>query len=285
MKLEVFPPVYKTELEQSTKERIFEEKKRFNQQKDAIQRSVGSEADMATWIFGCGTVGFIIGFFTCVSNCNCETWGEILGPWIFWTIAGLVIGLILSAVINSNHNESVKEMQLQISREDKNSQLLRDSILKDAEKKYSQYVTSFESKAQLMSVQFAESQLAVEVIEWMTNGFMMTIDSSDRRSHIESINIPFRFDVYPNKIICNLGIYDFEIKRCRKLNSPLEQTALARAIASAIQLNITMKYQKDVSGTDVVTNIGYSYGNDYVSANIIYTSKNGNYRAVRDWTY
>ena len=44
----------------------------------------------------------------------------------------------------------------------------------DAEKEYLQYASEFETTAQKMSVQFAESQLAIEVIEWMTNGFIKT---------------------------------------------------------------------------------------------------------------
>lgn len=134
-----------------------------------------------------------------------------------------------------------------------------------------------------MSVRYAESALATEVINWMTEGFARTIDATDRRSHIERINVPFSFNVYTNKITCNLGTYDFEIKRCANLTSPLEQTAIARAIASAIQLNITMKYPKDASGTDFVLNISYAYAENHVSASITYTAPNGNYRSVQSW--
>lgn len=134
-----------------------------------------------------------------------------------------------------------------------------------------------------MSVQFAESQLASEVIDWMTNGYAKAIDSADRRSYIERINVPFLFKVYFDEITCNLGTFYFEIKRCANLNSPVEQTALSRAIASAIQLNVTMKYPKDASGTDVVTDISYSYGADYVEVRLNYSAVNGNYEAVRDW--
>ena len=134
-----------------------------------------------------------------------------------------------------------------------------------------------------MSVRYSESKLATEVIDWMSKGFSKTIDASDRRSHIEKINVPFSFKVYPDKISCPLGTYDFEIKRCANLNSPLEQTALARAIASSIQLNITMKYPKDASGTDFVLDIAYAYSENYVSISIIYTAPNGNYKPVKQW--
>ena len=45
-----------------------------------------------------------------------------------------------------------------------------------------------------------------------------------------------------------------------------------------------MKYPKDASGTDIVTNIDYWYGTDYVNTTVIYSAANGNYKAVRDWS-
>ena len=283
MKLDKFPPVFKTDLDQRTQQKLSDESTRSYQQQNSIKSSVGAKPDGSNWVLGCGMVGFVIGFFTCVSNCDGMTFWDVFGPWIMLTIGGLVVGGIISALVNKSYDESVQEMNSQISREESRANTSRENIQKDAEKEYLQYVSEFESTAQKMSVQFAESQLAIEVIEWMTNGFIKTIDAADRRSHIESVNIPFNFNVYANKITCNLGTFDFEIKRCRNLNNPLEQTALARAIAAAIQLNITMKYPNDVSGTDVITNINYSYGTEYISATLVYTAQNGNFRAVRDW--
>ncbi len=283
MNLDKFPPVYKVELDNRTQLKLSDEERRSYQQKESIKRLTGAKPDGANWVLGCGMVGFVIGFFTCMSNCEAQTFGEAFGPWFWLTVIGLSIGGIASGFVNKQYDENVHEMEIKISNEEKNSQLSRENILKDAEREFEQYLTLFESTAQSMGVQFAESQLAIEVVEWMTNGFIKTIDAADRRSHIEKINIPFNFNVYADKITCNLGTFDFEIKRCRNLHGPLEQAALSRAIAAAIQLNITMKYPKDISGTDIVTNIGYAYSDDHVSTNVVYTADNGNYEFLRDW--
>lgn len=89
--------------------------------------------------------------------------------------------------------------------------------------------------------------------------------------------------MYTNKITCNLGTYDFEIKRCSNLTSPIEQTALARAIASAIQLNIVMKYPQDESGTSISIYIDYNYSTECPTTTVTYVAPNGNYRAVEKW--
>lgn len=243
---------------------------------------------MAIYTSGVGFVGFVIGFFICCDNelngTSVSTLGSTLGTWALCTIIGLVIGAIKSSSVSKSYNESVSAANCSLEREKEQTVHNKEKIQADAEKEYCDYIAQFEAAAQSMSVQFAESQLAIEVIEWMTQGFAKAIDSTDRRSHVERIEVPFMFQVYSSKITCNLGTFDFEINRCRNLESPLEQTALSRAIASAIQLNITMKYPKDASGTDIVTNIDYWYGTDYVNTTVIYSAANGNYKAVRDWS-
>ena len=157
------------------------------------------------------------------------------------------------------------------------------NIINQSEKDQRNYLTSFEKNAQDMSVQLADSELAQKVIHWMTEGFSRTIDAADRRKHIEQINVPFSFNVYTDKITCNLGTFDFEVERCEFLDNPVEQTALARAITSSIQLNIVMKYPKDASGTDIQIKIEYQYTDKCPKTTITYVALNGNYEAVQKW--
>ena len=122
------------------------------------------------------------------------------------------------------------------------------------------------------------------MISWMTNGFARTINAADRRAHIQTINVPFRFSVYANRITCNLGEYNFELQRCNNLPNGLAQAALSRAVATAIRLNITMQFPKDPSGTAIVTNISSQYKNDdSVEATIVYSAPNGFYKPVQSW--
>ena len=274
MSFNVFPPVFKRNLDERVKDDIDREKRRT----DVTQKTINSnksEKPAATGFFVAGAViGFGVDMFMCIAKDNGNTW---------WTILGLILGGIMYGIVLAVHNESISNADEKLSREINLSQRTICQIVETAEDEYKKYCSEFEESAQIMSVDFAESQLAIEVIDWITNGFIKTNDAADRRTHIQEIHIPFVFNVHKNKITCNLGTYDFELKRCRNLNSPLEQTALSRAIAAAIQLNITIKYPQDSSGTNVVINTTYTYNDDHVSASVIYTAPNGNYRAVRDW--
>jgi hypothetical protein len=197
--------------------------------------------------------GLVIGAFVCFTNGDAidakinfsDSIGSAFMFWLMFGAIGAVIGLILCGLVASAQNGSNRSIDNQIETAKNNTeQRIADEtkrceeaiqkIRDDANYQYQNYLSGFNAEAQKMSVRFAESPLAVEVIDWMTNGFAKTIDAADRRSHIQEINIPFVFRTYRNKIECNLGTFDFEIKRCDELETPLEQTALTRAIASAI---------------------------------------------------
>ena len=206
-------------------------------------------------------------------------------------IITMIICAIIKVKINMAYNnkrlsESTKreaELTAEIDAEESKLKKEIENIKANALREQQEYIRQFEQNARDMSVQFAESDLAKEVIEWMTEGFCKTIDAADRRSHVEKILVPFVFNIYTDKITCNLGTYDFELHRCRNLSSPVEQTALARALVSAIQLNIIMKYPKDASGTDVTISIDYSYTEEHPVTTITYVAPNGNYETVKGW--
>lgn len=314
MQFDQFPYSFKEELDRITFQKISQ----ITQSKDDIVRRLNTSADSAesslrsskntsepnylSFAKGGFITGLIVGALVCFTNgdaidAKINFSSSIGGAFMFWLlfgIVGAVIGMVLCGIFAAAQNGSNNSIDNQIAtqRRDTEQRVACEvkkceeevaCIRQEAAAKYNSYLAGFNTQAQQLSVKFAESAVAVEVIDWITAGFCKTIDSADRRSHIEGIHVPFMFKTYRNKIECQLGTFDFEIKRCAELRTPLEQTALSRAIAAAIQLNITMKYPQDASGTDVVTNIEYSYGRDCVYATIDYSAQNGNYRAVRDW--
>ncbi len=314
MQYNQFPYSFKQDLDNRTNQKISSVRQKKD---DAIYRlntsnnstvhnlstSKNTEEPQYGQFAGGGFVtGLVIGAFVCFTNGDAidakinfsDSIGSALMFWLMFGIVGAVLGLIvcgLIAVAQNNSNKSIdnqidsarQSTEQKIANENQNCEETIKRIRDEASAEYQNYLNGFNAEAQKMSVRFAESPVAVEVIDWMTAGFCRTIDSADRRSHIQQINIPFVFRTYRNRIECNLGTFDFEIKRCDELKTPLEQTALTRAIASAIQLNITIKYPQDTSGTNIVTNIRYDYNEDNVVATIIYTAPNGNYEATRGW--
>ena len=200
-------------------------------------------------------------------------------------IVGLaaVAGAIIESVVQSSSRNKDIMLDQQIAARNNNVPYQKEQVTKDYEQRYINYLTSFENEAKRLSVQYAESSVAKEVVEWMTNGFSAAIDAMDRRPHIKIITVPFVFNVYREKITCNIGVYDFEIHRCAFLNSMLEQAALARALATEMQIKLSMKYPKDISGGDVQIKIEYSYPKDSAAVTLRYQSINGEYQGTKSW--
>ena len=146
-----------------------------------------------------------------------------------------------------------------------------------------EYAELFEKTVKQESVRFSTSDQTQRIIGWMIDGYFRNIDASDRRSHISKIIVPFKFDVYLNKVVCADSIFDFELKRLKPLNNVVEQAALARAIASDIHLKIELKYPKDVSGTPINIRMEHQYFNDYIQYTIVYEADNGFYKEATGW--
>lgn len=283
MQTNLFPSAYNRTVDEKTYKKIGEARERhfsrvqsINSSRTSAPKGKGLEWGGTIGVFG----GFFAGLCVCISNVSV---GDGFATWVVIAIISVIAGLVIDKSAKSAYENNQADADLRINNEEDSLEKEIEKIQGDAEVEKERYFNEFEKNAQNLSVQFAESELAKEVIEWMTNGFCKTIDAADRRGHVEKITVPFVFNVFVDKITCNLGTFDFELKRCRSLNNPLEQTALARAIVSAIQLNIIMRYPKDSSGTDVSIDISYSYTDEYSATTITYVAPNGHYKAVRGW--
>ncbi len=289
MQTNMFPPVFFAQSNNNMNAKINESNNNFYQTRDSINRSRRRDPEKGSYAFVSFCIGGVLGFFGCVTVCAANQSDVFMAivtsilTWIVVIAVSIGIGLGICALVQSMVDSRDRELDSRLSYEASKCDQINHNIQNQAAIEQQNYLVAFEQNAQNMSVQLAESELAKEVIQWMTEGFSKTIDAADRRSHIEQISVPFQFKVFVDKITCNLGTYDFELKRCRNLTSPLEQTALARAIAAAIQFHITMKYPKDVSGTDRTVNFEFSYTATHPVATLTYFAPNGNYQAVRSW--
>ena len=209
--------------------------------------------------------------------------------------------LICSNVNKSREKHNLKmeeEMAIEVTKIDNELEKAISQIESSYDKKATDYTSKFELEAQNLSVKYSTSTLAKDVITWISNHYYKLIKAENRESHVQFLETPLEFSVYKDKIACNgLGYYDFEKHRCSNLPNTLSQAALARAIASQVQLSVTMQLEKDPSGTSYKIDIEYNYtydksysyhlekyvGDEYVTAIITYKATNGNYKPVEEW--
>ena len=283
MQTKMFPSAFNTQSDRVMNSLMDEAELKYNETINSINNSHKSPPELSKYVKNGTVISMVIGAFCCIGVSSYNAGGAGLFYWGIITIFGAIIGVLIWKSAKKAYNRYESDLESRISQEIENYNTKIANIINQSEKDQRNYLTSFEKNAQDMSVQLADSELAQKVIHWMTEGFSRTIDAADRRKHIEQINVPFSFNVYTDKITCNLGTFDFEVERCEFLDNPVEQTALARAIASSIQLNIVMKYPKDASGTDIQIKIEYQYTDKCPKTTITYVALNGNYEAVQKW--
>lgn len=296
------PFIYKTELQKRTDQRVNQANSERHNAIHKLISSISSASEshlefrgsFGKFLGGSFVAGLIVGIIGCASNGDAidarihfsSSMGFALAFWLMFGVIGAILGLILYGLICAIQIAFVRSLPKRMAPIENRYEEEVAKIRDGAANQYQAYLTGFDSEAQKMSARYVGSPLAAEVIEWMSDGFSRAIDTADRSAYIPEVNVSFKFSVYRDRINCwnfPSKVFDFEIKRWDVLTSPLEQAALTRAIASAVQLNIAKRYPNDVSGTDAVTNILYGYGPNNAEATIIYTAVNGNYKQRQGW--
>ena len=153
----------------------------------------------------------------------------------------------------------------------------------EAEKK--KYREAFDKTVSDVSVQFAGSDAVQRFVEWIRHSIEKAITQADRRPHIEMIKASVTFTVFADRITAPNGKYDFAVERLTNLKDFSEQAGLARAAASALQLDIMERHPADICGTFPTVRLQFDYGTENgAAATVIYEAPNANYQPEAEWT-
>lgn len=196
MQVKLFPEEQRNIFNSEMANAISQERQKCNENISQIAKKAPvamKDDDKILGFMGGGIVGLVIGLFMCIPMVNNDSFGGAFMTWIICGIIGGCIGVAICGSMITSREEQIAANKQEQENERKRLERKIEGINSIYQKMYENYVKNFELTAQQESVKFAESRLAKEVIEWMTDGFSKTIDSTDRRSHIERINVPFAF--------------------------------------------------------------------------------------------
>lgn len=290
MKFDVFPNEYKERVDRDTIAKI---DKNIQENQEAIQKIVESievasrkkAQSVMSSMFSGAVCGLIVGFIVSLAvylAAKTKSHDQILEKFAFFfpIILGAVIGRILGTRAACNENS-----RLNLILQDKRDFEKRNIEAKiEAQRMTVVYAYEFEQAAKAEATKYVNSKLAAEVVSWMTQYFAKSIADVRREIHTEQIVVPFFFCVFSDRITCSNGTFDFISKRCENLSSRVEQAALAKVIASALQLQASMLYPRDPSGTDNIIDVEYSYRNNSADVTMKYSAANGYFEPKRSWT-
>lgn len=229
-------------------------------------------------IIGMAILGCILGVIaSIVVKVAIYLFTDLLDFDLYWGVF-LKLGAILGVIIGPSYYIYSK-----VRSENYRQQRLREK--EELENGIMQYTALFEEKAKERSVQFSQNPVVLRLADRIFNSYKQYISSISRETHIKKIHAEYRYTVDSNHISYQQNEYrtqeiDFCLERLRNLKSPLDQAALAQAIAMNIQSMISIT---DISGTFNQININYTYGSKSVTTTLTYTADNGYYRPVQDW--
>lgn len=214
---------------------------------------------------------------------------------LLWIAGTVIFGLVVNNMRRKYVRAQLTALENEMEEGKKKLSADIDAVRREAAEESEAYRFAFEEKARQMSLRFAESELADQVVDWAMAYLSEVIDSADRSAHIEQITVTAMLGVYPTQILFSAsedrtgcpgftsGAFDFEKNRCRNLTTPLEQAALAHVLASKVQLAVMMKYPQDPSGSVPDVTALDLLVNKVAGANIKYHAANLNYQAVKNW--
>ena len=217
---------------------------------------------------------------------------------LLWIAGTVIFGLVINnmrrkrvlADLTALENEMAEERQ-------KHSDSIA-AVRREAAEESEAYRIAFEEEARQMSLRFAESELVDQVVDWALQLIAPVIDSANRASHIEQVDIAATFAVGTNAIAFSAvestpgnlngtnfacSVFDFEKNRCRNLTSPVEQAALAHVLGSKMQITLMLQYPQDPSGSVPSVSVSDLYELNAANASIRYHAANLNYQAVKNW--
>ena len=292
MNLSLFPDEYKRQRDLRMKREIEREKNKSKAKIESITNTLNRVENAPNSMGNMGlymALGFGVSFLVCGSMCLS---GETENALIWFGISGsisLLVGLYAGKKGTENYRNSVEEAtsesHMAISAEQNRCAEALKAILKRSQEDSEKYAKEFDKSVQETSVRLLlNSETVRSIADWMTAGFSRMIDVADRSNYIEQIRVPYSFKVYPNKIESPAGVFDFMKERKKPLTGPVEQTALAIAVASAIQTNITTKYPQDKSGTNIIVDMSpYTLECGSAMVGMTYPAPNGNFVRLEDW--
>ncbi len=149
------------------------------------------------------------------------------------------------------------------------------------------YQSGFESEAKHLAERFVQNPHALAIGEWIADKFLYQIKRLKRDQHIENLESEIEWVVTKTGVKCKSDEYNFEEKRCARLATDIEQTALTFAVVAVISAVILDKYPKDSSGSNYVISAKYLYPTTKKTPAIKVTSKyiahNDNFIPLESW--
>lgn len=147
-------------------------------------------------------------------------------------------------------------------------------LFREKQQRMKEYTAVFLQAVREASAHFIDSPAAKEVFKWITQNFITAIKDA-QKDDAKEICVPLAVSIFIDKILSNGEVYDFRSHQCASLNTPLEQTALAVAIATVSEINVRTAFSQNISETGALFDVQYMFTEKYPTVTITYIAETG----------
>lgn len=227
-----------------------------------------------------GVMGLIVGSCLCVGTGMMVETGHIPLTCFFCApVIGVLIAYKKSYIgkgkksqlddglrsVENQHEEAIRKIHAEIDRECKT------------------FNEGFEREVCNKIAEFSQPPIDQLYIQKFANEFIDKINSQDRSSAVKEIKVTFTIKVYTDKVCTSLNEYPLMNILFKPLEGFAEEMAMARSVASAVQVEIMTLLQADLSGSQYGIELKESYEFDAAVMTMTYKADNNSFKEVQSW--
>lgn len=231
---------------------------------------------------------FMIGLFaTCCGSCyvcaSDDGFSRGFGSVIQTIFAGLFITVIVSVGITFLMGTIVGTKKKDFQNIDARKNTAEEDKKKrqeEARRSISEYAESFDRAVKDTVQWFASNKTTEEIGDRILGSFVDAIERAPRDASTKDISVACQYSVYANQVQYGGGIFSFSQNHCSSLAGPVEQAALAQAIAAYLEIRVLEKYEKDPCGSVPQIRIDIADNAAARTITVTYKAANVNYRGI-----
>lgn len=269
------------------KEELKRLEEEFEKEKERYQRSDKDKEE--SWIMnlfisiiGGGGIGLIVGSFMCVGIAAAFDVETGLVPLTFFfgmPIVGTILAYRSSITTEKDKAKRDRRMAEQQQQYEAAVKKIQDAV--DLECR--EFNEGFEKEVSYKIEDFPQPPISQLWIQKFAGEFNYKISSADRSSGIEKIEIPFAMLTCAEELYSVKNKYLIMKEMFRPLEGFAEQTALARSVASAVQVEVMMLLASNPLDAQYDISMDETYEGNAAVITLIYRAKNDRFQEMRNW--
>ncbi len=227
-----------------------------------------------------GGLGFVIGSCLCVGTGMMVETGTI--PLTCFFCAPVITILITYKMQHISKEKKSRLDEGMRNAENQHDEAIR-KITAEVDRECREFNDGFEKEICNKIMDFSQPPIDQLYIRKFADEFIDKINSQDRSSSVNTIEASFTIKAYADKVCTPLNEYALMNVLFKPLEGFAEEMAMARSVASAVQVEIMTSLPADLSGSQYRIEMKEGYEADAAVVYMTYRADNKEFQEIKSW--